>query len=254
MHKASGNAGGPLAAAFDAADGGDPADDEIAWYADRLPRDAGPVLDAMCGTGRVLVPLAARGLHVHGADASAAMLAVCEARLVASAQPPKLYRQQPFDLNLPFRYGAAYLARGALQRIAVPSDARAALERLRAHLVPPGLLLLDLEVPGFALHPPGAPAVEIRAVRLHDGSRITLRSETSVNAELRTLSARRRLERRAPNGALEREDDLCVSTWYDEAQIRALLEECGYVDVGIEPPPSPWRDGRAFGVRARGSA
>ncbi len=250
----AGTACGPIGAAFDAADGEDAADDEMLWYADRLPRDAGPVLDAMCGTGRLLVPLAMRGLHVHGVDASAAVLAVCEARLAASAQAPKLYRQQPTELNLPFRYGAAYLARGSFQRIADPASAHVALERLRAHLVSPGLLLLDLDIPEFALHPPGAAVVEIRAVKLPGGGRITLRSETTVNGDLRTLAARRRLERREPDGALEREDELSVSTWYDEAQIRALLEECGYVDIAIEPPASPSNGGRVFGVRARATA
>src|SRR2546430_15869288 len=29
---------------------------EVAWYAARLPREAGPVLEAMAGSGRVLLP------------------------------------------------------------------------------------------------------------------------------------------------------------------------------------------------------
>ena len=153
--------------------------DEVSWYASRLPRDAGPVLEAMCGSGRLLVPLLREGFHVHGADDSAAMLASCEARLEQETFSTPLFRQDVATLNLPFRYGAAFVAAGSLQLLVDPARMRRALESLRAHLIPHGLLLLDLGVPDLARHPPGAPLAEVRAVTLDDGSRITLRTETT---------------------------------------------------------------------------
>ena len=61
---------GPLCAAFYDADKPNASDEEIAWYDARLPRDAGPVLDVMCGSGRLLAPLVERGHNLHGVDAS----------------------------------------------------------------------------------------------------------------------------------------------------------------------------------------
>ena len=55
-------------------------DAEVAWYAQRLPQQAGPLLELMCGSGRLLVPLVSAGLKLHGVDSSAAMLGSCEAR------------------------------------------------------------------------------------------------------------------------------------------------------------------------------
>ena len=74
---------------------------EVAWYAARLPRDAGPVLEAMVGSGRLLVPLLEAGFEVHGVDSSEAMLANCEQRIALGGRATQLYRQNVTTLNLP---------------------------------------------------------------------------------------------------------------------------------------------------------
>ena len=76
---------------------------EVAWYAQRLPKDEGSLLELMCGSGRLLVPLVADGYKLHGVDLSAAMLASCEARLAAQELKAPLFRQDLVQLNLPFR-------------------------------------------------------------------------------------------------------------------------------------------------------
>lgn len=241
---------GPLCQQFYDADKGYADEPEVAWYASRLPRDAGPVLEVMCGSGRLLVPLVRAGFHVHGVDDSAAMLAACEARLASEALASPLFRQDAAALNLPCRYGAAIIAASSLQLLVDPSAMRCALERLRAHLVPPGLLLLDLAVPDVALHPPGAPLVEVRAVRLPDGSRITLHSETTVDGEARQVEMHHRYERRAPGGAPQREDETLRMTWLEEGDVEPVLRAAGFTDVAILP--AAWSHGtRGFGVAAR---
>ena len=47
-----------------------------------------------------------------------------------------------------------------------PVAAQKALERIRAHLVDPGLLLMDLYVPAESVHPPGAPVVQVQTITL----------------------------------------------------------------------------------------
>src|SRR5512134_770385 len=128
---------GPLCASFDAAVEPRGSAAELAWYLERLPREGGPCLESMCGYGRLLVPLAAVGVNVHGVDVSGAMLAECGQRLRSGATSVPLFRQDASELNLPFRYAAAYIAAGAFQSLDV-DRARAALARIRAHLLPPG--------------------------------------------------------------------------------------------------------------------
>jgi len=242
---------GPICTQFYDADKPRADDAERSWYETRLPRDAGPVLDAMCGSGRLLLPLMHRGFHVHGVDISAAMLASCGARLAAAQLTTTLFRQDLAGLNVPFRYGAAFIAAGAFQLLADPVSAKSALVRIRAHLVPPALLLLDLSIPDVAMHPPAAPLVEVRAVKLTDGDRITLRSVTLVNTHARQLDIALRYEKRALSRRITREDETLMITWYDEAQIQALLEEAGFNDVTIEPAAYASMGEHAFGVRAR---
>lgn len=229
---------------------------ELAWYAARLPRGSGPNLAAMCGSGRLLVPLCLDGHSVHGVDASAPMLACCETRLARAGANAPLFRQDIGALNLPFRYAAVFVAAGSFQLLQDPVSAQAALERIRVHLVDPGILLLDLFVPAEALHPPGAPAVEVHGVALADGSRIARRSETFVDTDSRRLDIRSRYERRMRATTLAREDEALALTWYTEDEIVALLTDSGFRDVVVGASPRAGDEGvppgeRRFSVSAR---
>jgi hypothetical protein len=195
-----------------------------------------------------------RGFNVHGVDSSSAMIAACQSHLAAFAIDATLFRQELTELNLPFRYAACYVAGGSFQLLTAPRVASTALARIRAHLVPPGTLLLDLVIPEAGLHPPGAPIVEVRMVKLADGARITLRDETVVHADARRLDVTSRFERRDPDGNVLREDARHARTWYEEADIVALLQASGFTDIAIEPSPRRDDGERRFAVRARALA
>ncbi len=239
---------GALATLFYDADRPRAGDAEVAWYEARLPRDAGPVLDAMAGSGRLLVPLLEAGLQVHGVDSSEAMLASCERRLESAGRSTRLYRQNVATLNLPSRYAAAYVAAGAFQLLADPIAALDALLRIRAHLLDPGLLLLDLFVPTQVEHPPGAPIVEVRTVSPGEGVRIGLRSETVLDVAMRRIDVRTRYERRDRAAITAREDETRALTWYSEEEALRLLGDAGYRDLRAEPLAWSGEGGRHFAV------
>jgi hypothetical protein len=224
---------------------------EVAWYAARLPRGAGPVLEVMAGAGRLLVPLLEAGLQVHGVDASEAMLATCAKRITEAGRTTQLFRQSPAALNLPNRYAAAFIAAGSFQRLADPVTALDALLRIRAHLIDPGLLLLDLFVPAEAQHPPGAPVVEVRTVSSGEGVHFGVRSETSCDIDLRRIDVKMRYERRERATVTAREDEVWTLTWYQEGDATTLLRDAGFRDVRIEHAAWTREDGRHFAVSAR---
>jgi len=248
---------GPLCTQFYDADKGFADDAEVAWYFARLPRDEGPVLEVMSGSGRLLIPLLDRDVEVHGCDASAAMLASCEARLDRIGFQASLFRQDATTLDLPFRYAAAFIAAGSFQLIVDRDAARAALERIRAHLVGPATLLLDLFVPAGAAQPPADPVVSTRTVTLPDRMRITYRSTSVVDVAQQRIDTTARYEKRSGPMILGREDEVLAITWYAEAQIEALLAEAGFGAIDFLPSPGPLRAGapdaeRRFAVRAQG--
>jgi SAM-dependent methyltransferase len=242
---------GPLCTLFYDADKPAVADVEVDWYARHLPNDAGPSLELMCGSGRLLVPLAATGMKLHGVDYSAAMLASCEARLAAAGLTAPLFRQELTQLNLPFRYTAAFIAAGSFQLITDPGAAVAALERVRAHLVPPGLILMDMFAPSESSQRLGAPLVEVRTVRLADGSQIALRSETSAWADARMLRSENRYAHRQGATRLGEEHETVTLTWYTPEEITAILGNAGFQDIRTAPSPRNGEEGSSFLVSAR---
>lgn len=241
---------GPLSARFYDADKPHAHAAELAFYCAALPRDAGGVLEPMCGSGRLLVPLVGAGFGVDGADASAAMLARCEARLAQSARTARLFRQDVAELNVPFRYAAAFIAAGSFQLITDPLRARQTLTQIRAHLVPPGVLVLDLFVPPESEQRIAAPLIEVRSVTLDDATRIALRSETTMYPDARLARTASRYVHRLGSALLTEETESVALTWYAPEDIVALVRAAGFTTVDVGPPARSVVTGEAFSVRA----
>lgn len=112
-----------------------------------LLRESGgtSVLDAGCGTGRVAIELAQRGISVVGVDADSGMLATARAKapqlrwIDADLAELTSTGAEPFDLVLLAGNVMIFLAPGTEERV---------LERLAAQLKPGGLL-----VAGFSVRP-----------------------------------------------------------------------------------------------------
>lgn len=262
---------GALSALFREADRPVATAPEVAWFCERIPPE-GLALDVMCGWGRVLVPLAAQGRKVHGVDASAAMLARCDARLAAAGTAAPTFRQDVVELNLPFRYGHAFIADGAFQLLTDPNAAAVALERVRAHLVAPGLLFVDCRIPPAAVQRLGAPLVEVRTVRLADGTQIALRSESTWTPDVRdddlpftprvaeplpatirpagSLRSERRYVHRRGAQALGEEHESVRASWYAPDAMVAMVRAAGFQDVRVMAAPGDAPADEAFAVAA----
>ncbi len=235
---------GPLAAEF--FDASHPPDDDARLaHLDRLiPRDAGLLLDVMCGTGRALVPRARRGDKVHGVDRSMAMLERCEAKLAADGLAAPLFRQDVAQMNLPFRYAAAFVAGGALGLLTDPSALAAALERLRAHLVPPAVLVVECRIPAPDRQRLAAPLVEVETVRLADGTQLVRRSETTWTPEARLVRAAHRYTRRHGAQRKAEEHEVVTATWWERGEIAQALRDAGFGGAAIHETAAPAKEGQ----------
>ena len=121
---------------------GDPAE-EVSVLAQLA--DGGPALELGVGTGRLALPLAARGVPVSGIDASAKMLARLRAKPGAAAV---VLAQGDFaDVDVPGRYGLIYVCFNTFFGL-ITLDAQArCFARAAAHLRPGGRLLVEAFVP-----------------------------------------------------------------------------------------------------------
>jgi cyclopropane fatty-acyl-phospholipid synthase-like methyltransferase len=237
-----------LAALFDELGAGAADASDVDAYFAHLPRNAGALLVAGGDAGRLLVALAQRGLHVHGVESTPSKLQRCEARLRAAGHDTPVFRQELDALNLPFRYAGALIAAKAWQMLD-PLRIDAAVASVRAHLVTPGMLLLQAFIADDAQHPPGAPIVEIERVKLEDASVITRRCERRIDAEAQTFESIERYERRVGTDVVAREDVTIRSCWRTPEEMLALLLATGFAQARIEEIGST-RPGRSYVIVA----
>jgi SAM-dependent methyltransferase len=118
---------------------------EIEYFRARIA-DSQPVLDAGCGTGRLLVPWLHAGIDVDGCDVSADMVELCRERARREGFDPMLFVQALHGLNPPRRYHSIVVC-GVFGLGSTRAEDQQSLFRLRESLEPGGTLLLDNQVP-----------------------------------------------------------------------------------------------------------
>jgi SAM-dependent methyltransferase len=125
----------------------------------------GPVLELGVGTGRLAIPLAARGLTVHGVDASAAMVAVLKAKPGGDAVHVTVGDMAGPEPAGPFSlvFAAVNTFFGAFQRA---EDQQACIQSVAARLAPGGRFVVEAFVPEPDQSGDGVAVRELRADRV----------------------------------------------------------------------------------------
>ncbi len=120
--------------------------DDVDLYLNYAAASGAPILEIGCGSGRLLLPLAQQGYEVVGVDSSLVMLKRAEERLHAAglAQRVKLVEGDARTLALEQRFRLAFVGLSSFAHFTTRRDQQAVLDALAAHLLPNGVLLLDL--------------------------------------------------------------------------------------------------------------
>jgi SAM-dependent methyltransferase len=119
---------------------------DAAFYFDLARRSGGPVLELGCGSGRVLLPIARKGIACVGLDPSRAMLDLLERRGIPSNL--ELVRGRMQDFDLPGRkFRLIYSAFRAFQHLLTVEDELACLAAVKRHLAPGGSFAFDVFAP-----------------------------------------------------------------------------------------------------------
>src|SRR5919204_6558610 len=123
--------------------------------ADRLAELAGegPALELAIGTGRVALPLAARGVGVHGIDASEAMVARMRAKPGGDAIPVTMGDFAAVEVE--GRYPLVYVVFNTFFALFTQDDQVRCFRNVAAHLSSRGVFVLEAFVPDLTYYDRG---------------------------------------------------------------------------------------------------
>ena len=146
--------GEAVAAHYDGEDGVF-APDVVAATADFLAELAGgrPALELGIGTGRVALPLAQRGVPVHGIDLSEAMVARLRAKPGGEDIPVAI--GDFATTRVPGAFSLVYLVFNTIMNLTAQDEQVACFENAAAHLEPGGCFVIEVGVPSLRRLPQG---------------------------------------------------------------------------------------------------
>ena len=138
---------GPVAERYDAALGerGDPA--VVGATVDFLAElaGAGPALELGIGTGRIALPLAARGVRVHGMDLSPDMVAQLRAKPGGDELPVTIGDFSATKVD--GRFSLVYIVFNTINNLTSQEAQAACFANAAAHLEPGGCFVVEVGVP-----------------------------------------------------------------------------------------------------------
>jgi SAM-dependent methyltransferase len=130
------------------------------------PTVVGPVVDALAdlagdgralefgvGTGRIALPLAARGVSVHGIDVSTAMVAKLRAK--AGSEAVTVTIGDFATARVAGSFSVVYLVFNTIMNLTTQAGQVACFRNAAAHLRPGGAFVVEVGVPDLQRLPPG---------------------------------------------------------------------------------------------------
>jgi len=130
--------------------------EDVVFYVQQARACQGPVLELGCGNGRIALPLARAGVHVHGVDRSSDMLADLARKVEGEPAPVQrhiTWSQGDFaHLHVSGRYPLVLLPFNAIHHCHSHRDVLGLLRGVRERLAPDGRLILDLYLPDPSLY------------------------------------------------------------------------------------------------------
>jgi len=126
---------------------------DVDFYVSEAVASGGPVLELGCGTGRVLLAIARKGIDITGLDLAAPMLDVLRAKL--AEEPEEVTKRAGVvhgdmtNFRLDRQFALVIIPFRPFQHVVEVSDQLRCLQSIRRHLRPTGRLVFDVFYPDF---------------------------------------------------------------------------------------------------------
>jgi SAM-dependent methyltransferase len=156
---------------------------DVDFYVEEALRCGGPVLELACGTGRLTLAIAAKGVEIWGLDIEATMLAQARAKAEAQGLGVEWVQADIRDYDLGRRFKLIFIPFNSLLHLHDQASYRDFFASARRHLLPGGRLIIDVYNPSVAML--GAPPQRKLVMEFLD----PVTQEKAVIEELRDYDA-----------------------------------------------------------------
>ncbi len=197
---------------------------ELPLMADFLADHPGRALEIGCGSGRLLLPLVARGFDVEGLELSPDMLALCNSNAAEKNLPLILHRGDMSNWRPQRNFDALLVPAFTLQ---LTDDPAATLRHWHDWLVPGGGLYLTTFVPFAELDGdlPENQWYDDHQATLPDGRRASLETRHQLDRRARQLQREHRYRIEGTAAIHESRQTL---RWFEDDELSALLKTSGF--------------------------
>ena len=127
----------------------------------------GAALELGIGTGRIALPLARRGVHVHGIDLSESM--VVRLRAKPGAEQIAVTIGDFARTRVAGTFSVAYLVFNTIGNLTTQDEQVACFQNVAAHLAPGGFFVIEVGVPRLQRLPPGETIIPFDVSETHLG-------------------------------------------------------------------------------------
>ena len=215
-------------------------DYDLPFWLSLAAREAGPLVEWGAGTGRIAAPLAAAGHDVTAVELSREMVE----RGRKKGESTEWIVGDMRDVDIGRRFGLAVCAFNSFLCLKSLDEALTFLRNARGHLVPGGLLGIEISAfsPEELVDPPGGPALRHDFTRSLPDGRLERLSVSHYDAATQLMEMRLFYERYDAAGTLEnrRAHDLTIRIAHrDELELMLRLTgfEVEAVYGGFEGEP-----------------
>src|SRR3990167_4727369 len=203
--------------------------DEVAFYKQFLDKK-NIILEPMCGSGRLLIPLMQEGYTIHGVDNSQEMLKSCKERASQVGLHPILFEENIETMSLPHRYNIILIPLGSLQLLYPRDIAFKTLQNLKKHLYPGGKLILDLFIPWDALYENNQEEFTEKEV-LTDNGKIIHQSHNKANKYEQYIYCESQYKKIVGDTIVAEENEQMHICWYYHYEMELILERYGFINI-----------------------
>lgn len=189
------------------------------------------LLEPMCGSGRLLIPLLKEGYAVDGIDNSPFMLKSCKERAAKLGLKPKLVEAKIEDINFYHEYDGIIVPLGSFQLFYPRETAFNVLKKFKQALKPNGKLAMDLFVPWDALWENNEEETSSREVKIDDKTMIKIESHNKANKYTQFIESDSIYTKWVDGQCIAKEKEHISLCWYYIYEMELLLEKYGFINI-----------------------